>query len=225
MSRLIYCAHAVLDAAEPDWVQKILENPIVKAEQWCLYRPSLGFMENAKSPGMLSLLSRQPKLSQATARVLQIDAGVFDSLPAVRERVVVADNGPFMDVAFKRLYALLRADVVLVDLDVPDQGCRTVEALYGYLAGIPTVGIASRFIVSPGLVSKMQAVLFPRTSDQIVRQILAFDHKVTATIDHYRDGERRRQQQEHRLEHLTNKIVDLKAEQEAKPDGRNESTG
>jgi len=224
MSRLIYCAHAVLDADEPEWVDKLSHNPIVKAEEWCFYRPTLGFMENAKAPGMLALLTRAPKISKSKSLGLRLDLALHQPLAEVQQRLTIADHGPFMDVAFKRMYALLRADVVLVDLNVPDQGCRTVEAVYAYLAGIPAVGIASRFIVSPGLIDKLDAVLFPRTSDQIVRQVLAFDHKVTATIEHYRDGERREQQRE-RLEGLTEKVVELKAEQGAEPNGRNESAG
>lgn len=220
MSRLLYCAHALLDSDEPDWVGKLLANPLVKAEGWCLYRPTLGFLENAKSPGMLSLLTREPKVSREKAAALQLDSQVFEPLGTVQERLTIADHGPFLDVAFKRLYALLRADVVLVDLNVPDHGCRTEDALYAYLAGIPAVGIASRFIVSPGLVGRLDAVLFPRTSDQIVRQVLAFDHKVTATIEHYRDGERRERQRE-RLGELTDKLKATGAE----PNGRNESAG
>lgn len=223
MSKLVYCAHAVLDTDEPDWVQKLAANPVVKTEQWSLYRPSFSFMENVQSPGMLSLLSREPKMSKPQSAALGIDAGVHEPLANVRDRIAIADRGPFMDVSFKRLYALLRADIVLVDLNVPDQGCRTLEALYAYLAGIPAVGVASRFIVSPGLVARLEAVLFPRTSDQIVRQVLAFDHKVTAAIEHYRSAEQRERQHE-QLEKLTEKVVKLKAEG-AEPDGRNESAG
>lgn len=218
MSRLVFCAHALLDSDEPDWVDKLMANPLVKAEQWCLYRPTQGFLENAKWPGMLSLLTREPKISRSQAIGLRLDPALHSSLAEVYERLSIADNGPFLDVAFKRQYALLRADVVLVDLNVPDHGCRTEDALCAYLAGIPTVGIASRFIVSPGLVGRLDAVLFPRTSDQIVRQVLAFDHKVTATIEYYRDGERRERARD-RLGELTDKLGATGAE----PNGRNES--
>jgi hypothetical protein len=127
-----------------------------------------------------------------------------------------------LDVAFKRLYALLRADAVLVDLNVPDHGCRSQEVMWAYLAGIPVVGIAHRFIVSPSMAAMLEAMVFPRTSDQIVRQLLALDHKTTATIRHYRE----RQQ----LQQLNQKAAELRESQEPAekaaehPDGRDEST-
>lgn len=222
MSRLIYCAHATIDSDEPDWIGKVAANPYVQHEQWCLYRPSLGLAENAREmKGMVALLKRSPRISREIAGSLKVDPAVFASLESVQNRLMMADHGPFLDVSFKRLYVLLRADVVLVDLNVPDHGCRTVEAMYAYLADIPTVGIASRFIMSPGLTAMMEAVLFPRNSDQIVRQILAFDNMVTASIKHHRAAELQREQ----TERLAEKVAELKAEQGAEPDGRNESAG
>lgn len=221
MSRLIYCAYPVIDRAEePDWVGKLLQNPIVLADDYVVYRPLLGFAENVKSAGMLSVLTRAPKLTVQQARDLRIDPAVFEPLANLQGRLVLADRGPFLDVAFKRLYALLRADILLVDLNVPDHGCRSQEAMYAYLAGIPVVGIAHRFIISPTMLEKVEAVVFPRTSDQIARQVLAFDHKVTAAIHQYRSAQQ--------LEDLSGRAAELTAELTAEkaeqPDGGDEST-
>jgi hypothetical protein len=198
-------------------MSKLMANPVFQVEGWVVYRPVFGFMENAQSPGMLSLLTRQPRLTARRAAELRIDQAVFEPLAKVHQRLTVADQGPFQDVAFKRVYALLRADIVLVDLNVPDQGCRSQEAMLAYLADIPVVGIAHRFVVSPTMAEKLDALLFPTTSDQIVRQVLAFDPKVTATIQHYREAEQRRQ-----LEQLSEKAAELKAAEDV-PDGGNES--
>lgn len=220
MSRLIYCAYATLDqATEPDWVVKLAENPFLKAEGSTLYRPLYGFMENLKLAG--PLLARDAKLPKERAAALRLEPALFEPLAAVQKRMEVADHGPFVDVAFKRLYALLRADIVLVDLNIPGHGGRAQEAFYAYLAGVPVVGIAHRFILSPMLVEKMEAVIFPKTSDQIVRQVLACDEKTTAAIEHYRVGEQRERQRE-QLRAMTEKVSALQAEQE-RPDGRDES--
>jgi|GEM_PF-6602291 len=216
MSRLIYCAHALIDHTdEPDWVGKLAANPFVLKEGWVCYRPSLGFMENAKVSGMLPFLEAVPKITVEQAAHLRLDGQLFEPLQRVQSRLVVADHGPFLDVAWKRLYALVRADICLVDLNVPDHGCAAQEAMTAYLAGIPVVGVAHRFIVSPTMAEKLEAVVFPRTSDQLVRQVLAFDHKLTAAIRHYRG--------EQQLRDLSGKMAELQKSDGAEPDGDDES--
>lgn len=215
MSYLIYCAHALIDhTVEPDWVGKLADNPIVQQEGWVCYRPSLGFIENARANGMLTALGRPLKLTAGQLTAMRLDLQLAEPVSKVHERLTVADHGPFLDVAWKRLYALLRADICLVDLNVPDHGCAAQEAMTAYLAGIPVVGVAHRFIVSPTMAEKLEAVVFPRTSDQIVRQVMAFDRKVTAAIRQCRIEEQMRE--------LDGKLTELKADG-ADPDGHDES--
>ena len=101
-------------------------------------------------------------------------------------RLVAADAGPVSDVALKSLYVAARSDIVLVDLDSPGYGEAGQDVMYAYLFGIPVVGISHRFILSPWVTVKLRAVIFPRTTDEIVQQVLAYDHKTTAMLDHYR---------------------------------------
>lgn len=230
--KLVYCAYPVLDHdKEPDWVEKLADNPFVKREGWALYRPALGFLENAERMEVLAALNRPARIDATQAAALKLDPALLEGLGAVRERVSVADRGPFLDVSFKRMYALLRADVVIADLNAPDHGDKTHETLYAYLMDVPVVGIAHRFILSPAVLGQVSCVLFPRSSEEIVRQVLAFDHKTTAALERYRQAS------------PDPKMVDLAArmkemaqqQQEAQqpeagkdaeqPDGRDESTG
>ena len=227
--KLIYCAYALIDRQqEPDWVGKFADNEFVKREGWALYRPVLGFMENASSLATVAALDRPARISAAEAASLKLDPDLLKPLAKVRDRVSVADNGPFLDVSFKRLYALLRSDVVLADLNVPDHGCKAHETLYAYLIDVPVVGIAHRFILSPAVLDKVSCVLFPRASDEIVRQVLAFDHRTTAALERYRPAvptdkltelsERARKLAEQQSEQA-------EAEESEQPNGRDESTG
>lgn len=209
---LIYCAHAILerDSEEPDWIQKLASNSVVVSEQWSLYRPAYRFYENLATPHMTTALTRAARLTEAQVDAFKIDRVVLAPLSDVKHRFVVADRGPFVDVHVKRLYALLRADIMLVDLNVPSHGCLGHEMLYAYLSGIPIVGIAHRFILSPSVLDKLEVVLVPKTSDQIVRQVLAFDRGVSDTIARHRELETLRQ---------------AASKQGSEPHGEVESTG
>jgi len=229
---LIYCAYPLIDrVGEPDWVGKLADHPFVKREGWGLYRPALGFMENAESLDVVAALNRPPCVTAATAAGLKLDADLLKPLGQVKGRLTVADNGPFIDVQFKRLYALLRSDIVVADLNVPDHGCKAHETLYAYLVDVPVVGIAHRFILSPAMLDKVSCVLFPRSSDEIVRQVLAFDHRTTAALERYRPVASRE-----KVTELSERIKQMAEQQRAserpeqagdaeQPDGRDESTG
>lgn len=228
--KLIYCAYPLIDVGqEPDWVQKFADNPFVKREGWALYRPARGFMENAEALEAVAALNRAPRLSAQQAAALKLEPDLLKPLGHVRDRLMAADNGPFLDVSFKRLYALLRSDVLLTDLNGPDHGCKASETLYAYLIDVPVVGIAHRFILSPAMLDKVSCVLFPRASDEIVRQVLAFDHRTTAALERYRPSA-----SSEKLAELSQRVKEL-AEQRAQnepdgaedaeqPDGRDEST-
>jgi hypothetical protein len=119
----------------------------------------------------------------------------------------------------------------LADLNVPDHGCKSHETLYAYLIGVPVVGIAHRFILSPAMLDKVSCVLFPRASDEIVRQVLAFDHRTTAALERYQQPAARAADQLAALSERAKKLAEQhaerpeQAEESEQPDGRDESTG
>jgi len=186
--KTLYCCHAILDQTEePDWVEKLSNHPLLQQERWALYRPTLGFIEQLNgNTTLLASLSRSIELSEPIRTALKLDPDLLEPLGKVVGRLERSDHHPSLDVAFKRLYALLRSDIMLVDMNEPDHGCRSQEVMYAYLSNVPIVGIAHRFILSPSMVGRVGTVIFPRTSDEIVRQVLAHDHKVTATLQYYR---------------------------------------
>jgi hypothetical protein len=229
--KLIYCAYPLIDQGqEPDWVGKFADNRFVQREGWALYRPAFGFMENAEALEVVAALNRPPRITEAQATAMKLEPDLLQPLGQVKNRLAAADAGPFLDVSFKRLYALLRADIVLVDLNGPDHGCKAQETLYAYLMHVPVVGIAHRFILSPAMLDKVSCVLFPRASDEIVRQVLAFDHRTTAALERYRPNV-----SSEKLAELSRRARELAEQQHAQseldgaedaeqPDGRDEST-
>lgn len=190
MTKLVYCSYNLIDQdATPDWVDKFIANPLVQKEKWAVYNPINGFGGNLESnlalPAALSIGS-VPEAVVRGYKTLKLDPMLLEPLGTVLSRLRAADESPSIDVAFKSLYVLLRSDIVLVDLNQPGHGEASQEVVYAYLSDIPIVGVAHRFILSPWMINKLSAVIFPRTSDAIVQQVLAHDHKTTVMLEHYR---------------------------------------
>jgi len=195
MSKLIYCSYSIMDQdSAPDWITKMPQNPVVQRERWGFYNPALGFVENfehdLRIAAALSDQTRIKPLAFQNQQQLRLDPMLFHPLTKVMDRMKANDQGPSVDLPFKNLYALIRSDIVLLDLNVPEHGEKSQEVLYAYLCNIPVVGIAHRFILSPWIVGKVKSVIFPSTTDEIVQQVLAYDHKTTAMIEHYRAVEK-----------------------------------
>lgn len=190
MSKLVFCSYNLIDQdAIPDWVSKLTTNPLVKKERWAIYNPINGFSgnleDNLSMPAALSIGTVPPEVVR-NHKALKLDPALLEPLGSVLPRLRAADGSPSIDVAFKALYVLLRSDIVLVDLNQPGHGESSQEVVYAYLSGIPIVGVAHRFILSPWMINKLNAVIFPRSSDEIVQQVLAHDHKTKTMLDHYR---------------------------------------
>lgn len=191
MSKLIYCSYSLMDAdGRPSWLDKLRINPVCLREHWAFYDPMLGFTGNIESdPYLAAAMSDNSRLRTRGAQnmeALRLDPALLLPLPEVHNRLRQADSGPSVDVAFKNIYVLLRSDLVLVDLNAPSHGETAQEVLYAYLFGVPVVGIAHRFILSPWVVGKVKAVIFPSSSDDIVHQILAQDTATAAYISSMR---------------------------------------
>jgi hypothetical protein len=188
--KLIYCSFNLVDANEPpDWIEKFKSNVITKKEKWSIYNPYLSFTENVRmDPTILTILNDPERFSRGAPdlKSLKLDPAILGQLQEVMPRLQAADNGPTIDLPFRNLYVILRSDIVIADLNSPGHGEASQEVMYAYLFGVPVVGLSHRFILSPWVVSKVRAVVFPRTTDEIAQQVLAYDHKVTAMIDHYR---------------------------------------
>lgn len=204
MSKLVYCSYNLIDQdGIPDWVEKFIANPVVQKDRWSIYNPIHGF--TAHIEGKLSMTAALadaviPKEIQRSHKILKLDPMLFAPLSEVLPRLRAADESPTLDVAFKSLYVILRSDVMLVDLNEAGHGESAQEVLYAYLCNIPVIGIAHRFILSPWMLNKLNAVIFPRTTDEIVQQVLAYDHKTTAMLDHYRAEHEEKKKQDARAE-------------------------
>ncbi len=211
MSKLVYCSYNLIDQdGIPDWVIKLIANPIAQKDRWAIYNPIHGF--TAHLEGKLSMTAALadatiPQETQRNHKVLKLDPMLFQPLSEVLPRLRAADDSPTLDVAFKNLYVILRSDVVLVDLNQAGHGESAQEVLYAYLCNIPVIGIAHRFILSPWMANKLNAVVFPRTTDEIVQQVLAYDHKTTAMLDHYRAEHEEEKRQEARAAARVEKIA------------------
>jgi hypothetical protein len=180
--------------SKPDWIEKLKVNPMVVQERWSLYDPMLGFSGNFESniytATCLSDNSRVNKHAQVYQKELRLDPALFRNLGEVLKRIKASDGGPSIDLPFKDLYVILRSDIMLVDLNEAEHGERSQEVLYAYLFGVPVIGVSHRFILSPWMAGKMNAVVFPATTDEIVAQVLAYDHKITAALKYFRAADK-----------------------------------
>lgn len=199
MSKLVFCSYNLIDQnGIPGWVSKLVQNPLVQKEKWAVYNPILGFTGNLESslalPAALSI-QQVPPVVVRNFKALKLDPMLLSPLGEVLPRLKAADESPSIDVAFKSLYVLLRSDIMLVDLNQAGHGESSQETVYAYLSGVPVIGVAHRFILSPWMINKLNAVIFPRTSDEIVQQVLAHDHKTTAMLEHYREEQQEAERQ------------------------------
>jgi len=186
--KLIYCAYNLMEQdGPPDWIQKFKTNPVVRQERWSIYDPYFTFTENVGTDvGLMSRLNDEARLKKIDPVALKLDPQLLSPIGVVLDRIKVSDNSPTIDIPFRELYVLLRSDIVLADLNSMGHGEVSQEVMYGYLFGVPVVGLSHRFILSPWIAGKLRSVIFPRTTDEIVQQVLAYDHKTTAMINHYR---------------------------------------
>lgn len=164
---LIYCCYPTLTAQEPEWAGLLAQNPGVVRDGWAVYRPWLSFGENLKQdPGAC-------RVSAAQLERLRLDPDIAAPLSRVAPRIAQADQGAVQDVHFKRLWVLARADVVVWDLCGPGWGGAACEALYGYLLGIPVIGVSNRFVLPPAATQMVASVVWPSNTDQIACQVRA----------------------------------------------------
>ncbi len=188
--KLIYCSYPLMDAeVQVDWIDKLAKNPVARKENWAIYNPRLGFVENFETDPYRAVAMTDPgrisEKAKALAEPLQLDPMLFLPFPEVQHRLAAADRAPTVDVPFKDLYVILRSDIVLADISNANHG-EDQAVMYAHLLGIPVVAISHRFIMSPWIVGKVSSVIFPKTSDEIVQQVLAFDHKTAAMVKYYR---------------------------------------
>ena len=184
--KLCYLSYPIIDQDKvPEWIANFAQHPLVQREAWGIYDPALGFRanyQNVRCIGPLSEVQRVAPKGVQHREAFKLDRALFE--PMTREtlqRIDHADTTPSTDIPFKHLYALLRADVVLVDLDLPDHG-ESHEVLYAYLLGVPVIGVSGRFLLSPWMAEKCSVVVFDREVDAIVRQVLAHDRLVSAVL-------------------------------------------
>jgi len=186
---LIYLSYPLMDYDEPPrWVEPFKRSLMGQMENWSYYDPILGFSGNIESEaGLVGILSDPKRVSALAVQAaghLRLDPDLFKPLSEALPRLRVADSSPTADVAFKNVYALLRSNVVVADLDNPDHGEKTQEVMYAYLIGVPVVGVAQRFMFSPYVAEKISALVRP-DPNAIVRQVLAHDHKTSAMLRYY----------------------------------------
>lgn len=211
---LIYLSYPLMDYDKPPaWVEPFKRSLVVQMEHWSCYDPILGFSGNVESdPGLVGILSNPKRVSALAVKAashLRLDPELFNPLSKALPRLQAADAAPTADVAFKNIYALLRANVVVADLENPDHGEKTQEVMYAYLIGVPVVGVAQRFMFSPYVAEKISAFVRP-DPNAIVRQVLAHDHKTNAMLRYY-DALQNAQQ----AQHQGRSLADLQAKLEA----------
>ena len=161
---ICYLSYGFLDAQVPTWVRALraLDETIV----WADNLTSLSSI--AKECGERFVLSLQAAelqapyaVASANASALRIPADVFRPVQEMLPRLVATEATPTLDAVTKALYLLVRARVVVVDLDLPGYGERGFEACLANQLRIPILGVTTRFTADPWLLHVCRAVTQP----------------------------------------------------------------
>lgn len=167
MSKFVYLSYPAMEGI-PDWIQKIKE---YKHQDVCLLDPY--DPNQIQDPAVQACLNRDPNETAVQWKeAFKLEPMLF--LPpneSVATRFVINERKPVLD-NYKSMYCLLRADVMLVDMNLASYGDVAQEVLYAWLWNIPVIGITNRFINSSWVQSRCKMLLMPRNSSEIVEQIL-----------------------------------------------------
>ncbi len=160
---------------EPQWVAR-LDAKLASRSDIVLYRPWLSLAEQLRNPDLLDALAQPPRAAFYTAKqMLRLSDHLFQPITSAQAFLKEADGpNPLISAADKDLYCLLRADIMLVDLSVESFGEQGIDALFGFVGGMPVIGLTDRFQNAPSILSRLDCLIAPSSVEQIVHVIDAF---------------------------------------------------
>jgi len=156
---LIYLSYPIMDIdSEP----KYLDNMVTSTpDHWVFYRPIFPTYEQTHIHNRLDYLipeTAQKKFAQ-TKQTHPLMISVHTVLDITKECEVVPPPNSGILLMLRDLAILSISDLVVSFCDEPCFGGRGIELLWANILGIPTVGVADRFVHSPWLQSYTDAMV------------------------------------------------------------------
>lgn len=167
--RLIYCCHPTT-TQEPAWIEP-LKNML--DSEWVLYRPWLGFQEQLQDPRLTTALSADAaEFFAANHTLLRLSPPLLNPFAEVLPSLLGFERSDaHMLMPYRDLYAFIRCHVMLVDLSTPSYGEVGHDVGLAHMARIPMIGISDRFINSPAIVPKLEALVPSFDVSKIAKQL------------------------------------------------------
>jgi hypothetical protein len=171
---LIYCSFPIMGYdSKPDWVDSLKNSLFAKEMKWSFYDPYISVREQ---PELLQNIQQFKinKIAEENTNLLKLNTMMLNSTPEAIQQLIRCDDMELStDVLFKDLFMLIRANVMVVDLNRKTSGGTAQEVLYAHLLNIPVVGISFKFQVSPWMHQRCRSIINPRSPDDIHKAVLA----------------------------------------------------
>lgn len=159
---LVYISYPEL--SEPSgWVSELFQQDV---EGLTFLDPNHSIVQQAQNKNVFELLNRHPhRTAQEHASVFKLDNELFQSLNEVSQRIGHAESTAYLDLPFKNLYCLLRSDLLIVDMNGPEVA---QDVMYAWMWNIPIIGATYKFLNSPTVQAKCDAILNPLDISNII---------------------------------------------------------
>ena len=175
MSLLVYCSYPILgQQSEPSWVSSLSDVLSRNKGQYCLYRPWLTLEDQLKNSDLQQCLVKDPNpILGNNSSLFKIPDRVFSPVSDVINDLLFFDGtDPHVLMPIKDLYCLVRSQILIADISLPSYGEVPSDVLLAYMANIPVIGITNRFVNSPSLVSKMEALITAPNVSTVISKLI-----------------------------------------------------
>jgi len=184
---IIYCSCPILgmEGEVQEWIPQ-LEALSKETGKFLVYNPWRPFADMHKDNPLLWEVSLGYAIKTLSDRLKNIQANAMLNIlrlpqhllmpyetKEIQELIKWGDEGDYAaEVDLKDTYVLLRASMMLVDLNEPSHGGVGVEVTLAHILRMPIVGVSHRFHHSPQMVRRAPTIVTPKTANDLVEVIL-----------------------------------------------------
>lgn len=156
---------------KPTWVQSLKDSLLVKEKGWAIFDSREGYSTQ------IDIFNNLPKFSvrekaEKCQEILKLNPLLLSCTPDAMKELVDSDHGELCSqILYKKLFALIRSDYVIADLNNPSYAAVGLETHIAWLLDIPIIGISYTGKVSPWIFTKLKAVIAPKNADDIIKEM------------------------------------------------------